>query len=143
MEIPASNRIPREDKVIVAKDPKGGASKFILHNPRKRLVEEIHPEEFIPQSAGVQKCDYLFIVADLEIELYIELKGNRLTDALKQLEGTLKLLKLKFDEKHCFAILNRTPSNTPDIQRERLAFQRRNKCQLTIKSQQHEYHLPK
>ena len=93
MKIPVQYRQVRTDRTIVATDSLSGASKFILHNPQQYEVIELRPETFIPAAPGVHWCDYVFSVSAVQQELYIELKGNRLTDALRQLESTLVVKK--------------------------------------------------
>ena len=141
MKIPAQHRRVRTDRTIVATDSLGGASKFILQNPHQYEVEELRPEEFIPAAPGVHRCDYVFSIAAVGQELYVELKGNRLTDALTQLESTLALLHLPLRIKACFVVLNRSPSNSPEIQQQRLRFEKRTTCKLTVRSRQHEHYL--
>lgn len=141
MKIPAQHRRVRTDRIIVATDSLGGASKFILHNPRQYEVEELRPEEFIPAALGVHRCDYVYSVAAIEEELYVELKGNRFTDALKQLESTLALLRLPLRIKSCFVVLNRSPSNSPEVQQQRIRFEKRTSCKLTVRSRQYEHTL--
>jgi hypothetical protein len=139
MNIPAQYRRVRTDRRIVATDSLGGASKFILLNPHQYAVEELRPEEFVAAAAGVHRCDYVFSVAAVQQELYVELKGNRLTDALTQLESTLTLLRLPLPIKSCFVVLNRSPSNSPEIQQLRAKFEKRTKCTLTVRSRQYEH----
>ena len=141
MKIPAQHRRVRTDRTIVATDSLGGASKFILHNPQQYEVEELRPETFIPAAPGVHRCDYVFSVSAVQQELYVELKGSRLTDALKQLESTLVLLRLPLPIKSCFVVLNRSPSNSPEVQQQRIRFEKRTSCKLTVRSRQFAYHL--
>lgn len=83
----------------------------------------------------------MFSVAAVGQELYVELKGNRLTDALTQLESTLKLLRLPLRIKACFVVLNRSPSNSPEVQQQRIRFEKRTACKLTVRSRQYEHYL--
>ncbi|HEX8349480.1 MAG TPA: hypothetical protein VF598_05950 [Hymenobacter sp.] len=142
MNIPAQHRRVRNDREIVATDFLGGNSKFILYNARLHSVEELRPEEFIKAAPGVRRCDFVYSVDAVQQELYVELKGNRLTDALSQLENTLALLRLPLPQKLCFVVLNRSPSSSPEVQRLRRDFEKRTKCKLIVRSRQCEYHLP-
>lgn len=142
MNIPAQHRRVRSDREIVATDELGGASKFILYNAKRHEVEELRPESFIAAGPGIRRCDFVYSIVAVRQELYVELKGNRLTDALAQLANTLTLLRLPLPEKLCFVVMNRSPSGTPEIQRMRRDFEKRTGCKLVVRSRQCEYHLP-
>jgi hypothetical protein len=130
MLIPAKFRRITRNPVITAKTPRA-TSKFTLNNPRRLEVEELRPEEFFP--AGAVNCDYVFVVPEAPVEIYIELKGGDLNHAVEQLKATLTRLKSPLIPKLCFVIIRRSPASSAETQKLRLAFQRATKHILEVR----------
>lgn len=80
------------------------------------------------------KCDYLHIAKD--IEMYIELKGQDLLHAMKQLERTMKLLSSNYQKqaKVSYIICTRSPLTSTEIQNYDRQFRIKFNSKLIIKS---------
>lgn len=75
-----------------------------------------------------KRCDWLLVIEQRKIEIYIELKGSRIKDALEQLEMTLKssiLRRVLIDKKYCnnkssqffcCIIYTKYPADQPEIE---------------------------
>ncbi|PSF33107.1 hypothetical protein C7H19_20655 [Aphanothece hegewaldii CCALA 016] len=82
-----------------------------------------------------KRCDWLLIIEQRNIEIYIELKGCRIKDALEQLEITLNNTSLKqiLEQKYknnkpsktfCCIIYTKCPSNQPEIENAKKTFRK-------------------
>jgi hypothetical protein len=83
------------------------------------------------------KCDYLHIAKD--VEMYIELKGQDLLHAMKQIERTMKLLSSNFQKqpKVSYIICTRSPLTSTEIQNYDRQFRIKFNSKLIIKSSPH------
>ena len=80
------------------------------------------------------RCDYLHLAKDLEI--FIELKGQDLQHAIKQIERTIDLLSsdAKKLEKISYIICTRSPMTSTEIQNYNKQFKKKYNSRLIIKS---------
>lgn len=80
------------------------------------------------------RCDYLHLAK--EIEFYIELKGQDLLHAIKQLERTIKELGInsKQQKRVCYVICTRSPLASTEIQHYDRQFRVKYNSKLVIKS---------
>lgn len=80
------------------------------------------------------KCDYLHIAK--EIEMYIELKGQDLIHAMKQIERTIKMLStnVQKQKKISYIICTRSPLASTEIQNYDRKFREKFNSKLIIKS---------
>lgn len=80
------------------------------------------------------KCDYLHIAKG--IEMYIELKGQDIPHALKQIERTINLLSsnAKTQVKISYIICTRSPLSSTEIQSYDREFRRKYNSKLIVKS---------
>lgn len=80
------------------------------------------------------KCDYLHIAKG--IEMYIELKGQDLTRAIKQIERTMALLSanVQKEPKKGYIICTRSPLASTEIQSYDRMFRQKYNCKLIVKS---------
>lgn len=80
-----------------------------------------------------KRCDWLLIISEVKTEVYIELKGSRVQDALKQLKDTLnnndlkhilqkKLAYQKPLKKVCCIISLRCPLDKQEIENAKKSF---------------------
>ncbi|MGK7944357.1 MAG: hypothetical protein AB4058_07800 [Microcystaceae cyanobacterium] len=103
-------------KIICLKDPKGGKSKFYLQNDSQIEVIKVKVDGCLKIQG--KRCDYLIKIDQPIIEIYIELKGSRVQDALGQIENTIK--QISHDPyrtvKLCYIIHTRCPQST-DLQK--------------------------
>jgi len=80
------------------------------------------------------KCDYLHLAKN--IEMYIELKGQDLLHAMKQIERTMKLLSTNYQKKSkiSYIICTRSPLTSTEIQNYDRQFRLKFNSKLVIKS---------
>lgn len=80
------------------------------------------------------RCDYLHIAKN--VEMYIELKGQDLLHAMKQIERTMRLLSSNY-QKHAkvsYIICTRSPLTSTEIQNYDRQFRIKFNSKLIIKS---------
>ena len=76
---------------------------FILHNDCKKEIQKVTVDKCL----GIigKQCDFLLIIEELGIEIYVELKGNKIGHALAQLEATLQnLAEGKDVKRYCYIV---------------------------------------
>jgi hypothetical protein len=80
------------------------------------------------------KCDYLHIAKGIEI--YIELKGQDLTRAIKQIERTMAILSANVQKqpKISYIICTRSPLASTEIQTYDRMFRQKYNSKLIVKS---------
>lgn len=87
------------------------------------------------------KCDYLVIKLLDNHALYIELKGQDVSHAFRQLKNSMEQIEANnspyidhpFYKRECYVIAHRCPMSSPEIQKEALKFKRDYKSSLTVK----------
>ncbi len=127
MEYKKECLIKTRNKIVVCKENK---RKIIFINNNKRNVEKIKVDGC--QIKEGKRCDYL--VNFNEIQNFIELKGENIKYALKQIEITINILGISSDKKNCYIISSRSPLSATDIQNYKLLFKRKFKADLFIKN---------
>jgi len=72
---------------------------YRLINSSRVEVKKIKVDKCLPQKEMEKRCDYLMRVDDQGIRraIFIELKGKRLVDAIKQIQDTIDYLKKEFE----------------------------------------------
>ena len=85
-----------------------------------------------------KKCDFLLLIK--ELECFIELKGQNINEAVKQIEATIKKLSRdqKKQKKKAYIICTRSPMTSKKIQNLRVLFRKRYNSDLIIKSTPYE-----
>ena len=78
-------------KIFVAKEK---SKTFVIQNTSKVYINKVRVDNCYIKDDG-KKCDYLFEIMDKNKIIYVELKGNKLEDAIKQLETTIYHRKIK------------------------------------------------
>jgi hypothetical protein len=129
----------RSDTKIVLQENK---SKITLLNPNKDEILIIKVDGCVISDNETLRCDYALIPSDA-VEIYVELKGSDIAQAVKQIESTIKLLsenpqKIK---KLCFVVSTRVPKQTPGIQQLQSQFKKKFNASFRIKNIQDEYDL--
>ena len=79
-------------------------SRYILKNPDNIAIVVFHIDGgVIRNEDNCQKCDYLYDINthSTSAAIFIELKGKHITDALEQIENSVKLLAHKFPKSYC------------------------------------------
>ena len=137
--LPAPKPSPTRNPVIPVKTPKA-KSTFTLHNPRRLAVTVLEPEKQFDQG---KRCDYVFQIQAHPLELYVELKGSDLSEALKQLASTLRLMASSLQPKLCVVVLwqGAPPKANTQRQIQKVAFERKHKCKLEWQTQHGSWRL--
>jgi hypothetical protein len=107
---------------IKIRDPKGGPSTIYFINPHRQQVQKVDVDCL---KLNGKSCDYLLLVENYTIEIYIELKGCRVADAFEQLRNTINIISQDSKKmlKYCYIVHTRCPPGT-DIQREKVKFKK-------------------
>ncbi|MDP4151679.1 MAG: hypothetical protein Q8943_19905, partial [Bacteroidota bacterium] len=73
---------------------------YRLVNTSKVNIAKIKVDKCLPQKDNERRCDYLMKVDDKGIQraIFIELKGTRLIDAVRQIQGTIDYLRKEFQD---------------------------------------------
>ena len=107
---------------IKIRDPKGGSSTIYFINRDRQQVQKVDVDCL---KLNGKSCDYLLLVENYTIEIYIELKGCRVADAFEQLRNTINIISQdpKKMLKYCYIVHTRCPPGT-DIQGEKVKFKK-------------------
>ena len=81
------------------------------------------------------KCDWLLIINEPYIEIYIELKGSDVEHAFAQIENTMKIVSKNYKTvlKYCYIITTRCPITSTQIQVKAKSFRSKYNAVLRIK----------
>jgi len=122
--------------IVTAKEPKRKVE-FIINNKSKLLINKVIVDACLIKSEISKKCDYLFeILEDSNIikVFYLELKGKDISQAIKQLEATIKYCNKYHNSffKECYIVATGIPKASTKTSVLKKDFKRRNKIQLFI-----------
>jgi hypothetical protein len=108
-------------------------SKLTLENIDEVISETVEVDGCEINDKSI-RCDFLHIAKD--IEFYIELKGQDLKHAIRQIEATI--LRLSVDSKKSlkksYIICTRSPLSSSEIQNLQLEFKKKYNSSLIVKS---------
>lgn len=107
-------------------------SKITFNNPVRNRIKEVDVECLHLEG---KSCDGLLIELDnAEIEHFIELKGNKVFEGIKQIENTIKLISKDAKRLQKFAYISstRSPHTDPTIERIKKKFRADYNSKLTI-----------
>lgn len=129
----------RRDAKIVLQENK---SKISFLNPDKETILIIKVDGCVVSDNKTLRCDYALVPSD-KVEIYVELKGNDILHAVKQIESTIELLSedSQKTKKLCFVVSTRVPKQTTSIQQLQTRFRRKFNASFRIKNIQDEYNL--
>ncbi len=99
--------------------------KFSIENVNHQKICKIKLDDCILKSEIEKKCDYLFLICGEEkkkkIAFFVELKGQKLLHAIKQIETAIDLLKIQLIEnKEINSRIILSKANTPDLRSSEL-----------------------
>ena len=127
MKIKKNCLIETYKNVIVCEENK---RKILFFNKNNKKVIKIIIDNC--QIENGLRCDFLVIFNNLQN--FIELKGNDISHAFKQLERTINLLGKNQYLKKAFVISSRSPLSSPELQNKKLFFKRKLKTMLIVKN---------
>ncbi|BAZ83335.1 hypothetical protein PN497_20390 [Sphaerospermopsis kisseleviana CS-549] len=109
------------------------SSKIIFSNENLIEVEKIQVDGCL-DIQGV-KCDWLLVINEPYLEIYIELKGSDVEHAFTQIENTIKLISQDYKNvrKYCYIITSRCPMSSAQIQIKAKSFKSKYNAILKIK----------
>ena len=115
-------------------------SKIIFLNKSRQNVRRIRVDGCV-LTEGV-RCDYL-IIPENGKEHFIELKGNNVAYAAKQIEESIRQISEspQLSEKYGFIISTRCPLLSSEIQALKLKFKKRYNSLLIIKNIQYQHSI--
>lgn len=125
-----------KDKKIVFQENK---SKLIILNKNKIKATKVKVDG-CEITSGL-RCDYLLLAK--ELEFFIELKGQNINHAVKQLIATFKKLSAnpKEQKKTSFIICTRSPMSSASIQNLQVQFKKNYSADLIVKNTPFSYQL--
>ena len=124
----------KQDTQIVIKDSgsKNSRSKFRIQNPQKTKVRVIQVDDCVITTG--KRCDYLVVLSDNQ-ELYIELKGSKVSYAVEQIIASIPQLTAdKSKPKLGFVCSTRCPINSTETQKLKKTARTKHNLKLTIKN---------
>jgi hypothetical protein len=109
------------------------SSKIIFTNEKLIEVTKVQVDGCL-DIQGV-KCDWLLIINETYIEIYIELKGSDVEHAFAQIENTIKVISQGYKNvpKYCYVITTRCPITSTQIQVKTKSFKSKYNAVLRIK----------
>ena len=116
----------RTDSKIVLKEKQ---SSFVLINQDKKVVSEIAFDGCSEYSYSGKRCDFILYLKDLAKPslVFIELKGNNLLKAIRQIEESIEYSNLFASEKkYAYSITSKSPISSSDIQNEKMRLRKKN-----------------
>ncbi|MTJ14230.1 hypothetical protein FJR11_16920 [Anabaena sp. UHCC 0187] len=109
------------------------SSKIVFTNENSIEVTKVQVDGCL-DIQGV-KCDWLLIINEPYIEIYIELKGSDVEHAFNQIENTIKIVSKNYKTvlKYCYIITTRCPINSAQIQVKAKSFKKNYNAVLKVK----------
>lgn len=129
----ANCKITNNNKIYVFSEKQ---SKLTLENTKEQLSTKIEVDGCAINDTGI-RCDYMLVPPDQEF--YIELKGQDIEHAIKQIERTIQLLSSDARNivKRSYIICSRSPLNSTAIQSYQYSFKKKFNSKLIIRSSPH------
>ncbi|AFY60808.1 hypothetical protein [Synechococcus sp. PCC 6312] len=126
-----------KEKIIVCSEKN---RKIAFKNSPGYWVYKIRIDDCVIKEG--KKCDFGLIPCD-NVEIYVELKGNKLSEAIEQLEITIPQLTShpKAIKKFCFVVCSKVDVIETKIQICKSQFIRNFNARLNIKCVQDEFNL--
>jgi hypothetical protein len=123
-------RVTSKNKIFAFKEQR---SELALKNIDEVESTKVHVDGCEINDEGL-RCDYLHLAKN--VEFYIELKGQDLIHAMKQLERTIGMLgaKNKEQKRVCYIICTRSPLASTEIQQYDRQFRAKYNSKLVVKS---------
>jgi exopolysaccharide biosynthesis predicted pyruvyltransferase EpsI len=121
-------------------------SKIIFENPTQLEVCILTVDHKDKGKGAIQdglRCDYALTTEEIDVELYVELKGRDIKHAFKQLEATIQRISEdpRRQSKYCFVIASRCTLEGSDIRIMKAQMKKKYSAELVIKNRQHTHIL--
>ena len=98
-------------------------------NQDKKVVAEIAFDGCTEYSYSGKRCDFILYLKDLAKPslVFIELKGNNLLKAIRQIEDSIEYFKsFSSEKKYAYSITSKSPISSSDIQNEKMRLRKKN-----------------
>jgi len=135
MKIKSSCSEVMKDKLIVLTERKN-KSNITLQNKSEEFVTKVRVDGCHIMD-NQPKCD--FLVLKNSEEYFVELKGQNIEHAFKQLIRTMKLLRKNMGLVNCMVICTRSPLSSVKIQNEAKKFRKKYNAKLIVKKSGNTY----
>ena len=128
------------DKKLISFKEKKRKSHLMVANPQKLKVMRVDVDGCQINDDSL-RCDYFFQAKDTEH--YVELKGEDVPHAIKQLKSTIEQLSADRQKttKVSFIICSRSPMTAAAIQNERVKFRKHYNSDLAVLKSGNTYRL--
>ncbi len=124
----------KNDKIIVLSENR---SKLTFLNPKPDQIRIIKVDGCAIRDNETLRCDYALVCSN-GVEIYVELKGSKIKNAVEQIESTIRLLSdsgnLKETKKVCFVVFTHfgPPKLRTDIQNIKSKFKKNYNAKLIV-----------
>lgn len=133
----------RSDKRIVLRDrgSKNSRSQLELVNSQQGEIRIVEIDGCVIKDG--KRCDMLVIFDWEDKELYVAFKGNKVGQAVEQLEETIKFIRNRRNArvKECIICPSRNPKTSTEIQKYKQKFKTSYQAKLIIKSGSYSYRV--
>ncbi len=129
---------------------KENRSEITFLNPDRIKVVKIKVDGcVIKKDSPDLRCDYMLLIPkkdntkEVDIEIYIELKGCAVNHAVDQIKSTIRKLSASpaKSRKFCFIISTRVPKQGTDIQKLQIQFKKEFNASFRVKNTPDTYNL--
>ncbi|MDR0707596.1 MAG: hypothetical protein LBF60_06950 [Treponema sp.] len=133
-----------EDKrpLIVCKEKR---TEITFYNGSKETVAKISIDGCVITDNTVKKCDYLLLCVKIKKAVFVEMKGNKVETAIKQLSATLDNEMVKTPlaqyEKKAYAVVTGNPVFSRFQNAQDRFFRKHKGCTLRVVKSSHTYDL--
>ena len=128
----ASCVVPTQDSIVKFEEKR---SMIHILNKNKRVLLK-HQVDGCLITSG-KRCDWLLVDQKSETEIYIELKGVEVGEAVKQLCLSVEALTKKPKKRYGYVVCTRCPISSPAIQRLQKSALKTHALTLRIKKSTH------
>ncbi|MBD2580275.1 hypothetical protein [Oscillatoria sp. FACHB-1406] len=139
---PQCEQYTKNTKIVLQDSKSKNKCKICFLNPKREKILTVKVDGCIFTDDATLRCDYA-LVSPKQVEIYIELKGNDVYHAVKQIEATIAAISSDSTtiKKLCFIVSSRVPKQTTSIQQLQARFKKKFNASLRIKNVQDEYDL--
>ncbi len=129
----------KSDPDIIINDSSGSKSEFRLENSKRIKVRIIRVDNCVIKD-DTTRCDYVIEIPidNIKVVLFVELKGNKVEDGIKQLENTINHIcfKNRYDsdlQKRAYLVITKVKIPVSKIDNSKKKFRKEYNCLLIIR----------
>jgi len=127
------NKLINNPLIVVSENRR----EFRIDNRLKNQINRVEVDGCLIKNG--QKCNYLFEIIEQNRVFYVELKGSHISEAVRQLEATIKFCKNEHinSQKSSFIVASKVPKSRTNTQNLKKEFKKRNGHILKIFTSKH------